>query len=100
MQRGYGNFLGALIRSGIPLIKSLVKSPVAKQIGKEALHTGRELLGDLIVNKKPVKRAVKSRVNRSIQRMEGNLAEMLLGKRKGGSLTTQKKRKRSDILGY
>ena len=99
VQRGYGNFLGALIRTGIPLVKSLIKSPIAKQIGKHALHTGKQILGDVVMKKKPLKRSVKKRVAQTI---DSNLAEMLLGKRKGGSITiakTKRKRKSRDILG-
>lgn len=103
MQRGYGNILGSLIRSGIPLLKSLIKSPIAKQIGKEALRTGREMLGDVVVKKRSIKGSAKKRVSQAARRqlLEANLPETLLKRYHGGSTGYTKRRKTSllDILG-
>lgn len=60
-QRGYGNILGSLIRSGIPLVKKVMKSPLAKRIGKEALRTGTRVLDDYLLQKKPLKESLKKR---------------------------------------
>lgn len=101
-QRGYGNIFSSLIRTAIPLVKSVLKSPIAKSVGKQALHTGKKLLGDIIVKKKPPKRAIKSRLNEAIQqRIDTKLAEMASRKRKGNSIKpylVKKRHTRRDIL--
>ena len=56
-QRGHGlgNILGALFRSAVPLLKR-----GAKTLGKEALRTGVEIVGD-VVEGRSIRDAAKSR---------------------------------------
>jgi len=68
IQKGYGNILGSLIRTGVPLLKRLVKTPIIRKIGKEALQTGAKVLEDLVVHKKPLKRSLQKRTADTIGR--------------------------------
>lgn len=93
VQKGFGNILGALIRRAVPLVKHIIKSPIGKAIGKQALKSGKHLLGDLVVRRKPLKTAVKRRAKEAVK-IDGKLAEMLLGT-KGKA----RKRVKRDVLG-
>lgn len=53
---GLGSFLGGLFRSVLPLFKS-----GARAVGREALKTGANVLGDLVL-KRPFKESVDARI--------------------------------------
>ena len=89
IQRGYGNILSALTRAAIPLVKSLVKSPTVRAVGKDVLKTGGDVLRDVVSGERGVKQSVKRRGRDLVKRQ----LEALLNNRKN------KKRRRIDILG-
>lgn len=72
---GLGNFLGRLFRFIIPVAKK-----VGKAVGKQALASGADFIGDVAQGKNP-KKAVKKRTRQGV----GILADQLGKNMKGGS---------------
>ena len=90
VQRGYGNVFGSLLRTTLPLVKELVKSPIGKEIGKQAMRTGWELFGDIFIKKHGVRKRGSMKGGKGAEMAGG--ADIDSGKR-------VKKRKRVDLLG-
>lgn len=61
---GIGSFLGGVFRYVLPLLKSS-----AKTVGKEALSTGLNIVGDIASSKDP-RDAVRSRVRESVRNLK------------------------------
>ncbi|KAG8235575.1 hypothetical protein J437_LFUL013125 [Ladona fulva] len=53
---GIGSFLGGLFRSVLPLFKS-----GAKALGRQAIRTGMDVIGDLTTGQEPVKAVLRRR---------------------------------------
>lgn len=62
-QRGHGigSLLSGLFRGFMPMVKSVVKSPVLRNVGKQALNIGRDaavdIAADIIEGKSPAETA-------------------------------------------
>ena len=76
LQRGYG--LGGLFRGLYRSVKPTLKKGLAT-IGKRALKAGADILEDVVVNKTPIKQAVKKRAKLEMQNITNKL-EVLNGK--------------------
>lgn len=61
-QRGYGGILGSVLKASMPIFKKVLKSPIAKK----ALRSGVDIVGDVLVNKKPVKKALATGLKRTV----------------------------------
>ena len=61
-QRGYGNILGTLMRTSIPLVNTatkFLKSGAGRELGKNALLTGSKIVGEAVKGKKAFKASVR-----------------------------------------
>lgn len=73
-QRGYGGILSSVLKASLPIFKKVLKSSV----GKKALRTGVDIVGDVLVKKKPLKKALVSGLKRTVK----DAVEQNPGKRK------------------
>ena len=62
--RGLGGILSGLFRTFVPIVKRSI-IPIAKKsgkyIGRELLKTGKDVIEDVVVHKRPVKQSLKRR---------------------------------------
>lgn len=89
--RGIGSFLSGLFRSVLPILKS-----GARTVGREALKTGANILGD-IVNNKPVGPSVRARISNAGNTLKRK-AESKIEAMRGAGLKTTKRRRTSQSL--
>jgi hypothetical protein len=88
-QEGYGigSFLGGLFRSVLPLIKQ-----GAKTVGKELLHAGINVAGDIIDNNKPIEEAVQARWQEAKANLKNKAQNKLNQVLEGRGLKRKKKK--------
>lgn len=87
LQRGYGlgGLLGGLFRSAMPLLKKGVAA-----VGKQALQTGMEIVGD-VAGGQNIKRVAKKRVSQAGKKMGAQLAQRMQKEAKSRGSTTRKR---------
>lgn len=90
-QRGHGigAFLGGLFRRILPFFGS-----AARTVGKEALHAGLNVMGDVVSNKVPFKVALENRLSESGLKLKRKAAEKI-GTMMQGSGYKRKRRRRT-----
>ena len=99
-QRGYGigNVISGLFRSALPVITPMLKAG-AKSLAKTAFSTGRNVLSDVISDRRTLEDSLKKRVSEALHVAEPSQPSQLPKKRRKPMIRRSKPRKRRDIFG-